>query len=80
MEVIRCARCGAFYTNGGNVCSNCIEKDNYELSKFKNFMEDNIGNNIQSLSQVSLQTGISEKVLNNFLDYDGFQDYKKLLK
>ena len=28
MEVIRCSRCGAFYTNGGYVCPKCTDKDN----------------------------------------------------
>ena len=35
MEVIRCSRCGAFYTNGGYVCPKCTDKDNLELSTFK---------------------------------------------
>ena len=77
MEVSRCYRCGAFYTNGGYVCSNCMSKDNLELSQFKNFIEEN-GLEINSISQVSAQTGISEKNLNRFLGYDGLEGYKKL--
>ena len=30
MEVTRCSRCGAFYTNGGYVCARCSSKDNME--------------------------------------------------
>ena len=77
MVVTRCSRCGAFYTNTGYVCSKCANKDNLELSTFKNFVEEN-GLEINSLSQVASQTGISEKNLNRFLNYDGLEGYKKL--
>ena len=79
MEVTRCSRCGAFYTNGGYVCSKCTNKDNFELSTFKNFVEEN-GMELNSLNQVSASTGISEKNLNRFLNYDGLEGYKKLFK
>lgn len=79
MEVNRCSRCGAFYTNLGYVCSKCIDKDNFELSVFKNFIEEN-GVEIDSLNQVAVSTGISEKNLNRFLNYDGLEGYKKLFK
>lgn len=77
MEVTRCSRCGAFYTSTGYVCPNCTSKDNFELSQFKNFVEEN-GLEINSLSQISTETGISEKNLNRFLNYDGLEGYKKL--
>ena len=77
MVVSRCSRCGAFYTNGGYVCSKCAAKDNLELSTFKNFVEQN-GLEVNSLSQISSQTGISEKNLSRFLDYDGLEGYRKL--
>ena len=77
MEVTRCSRCGAFYTNTGYVCSKCASKDNLELSTFKNFVEEN-GLEVNSLSQISSRTGISEKNLNRFLDYEGLEGYKKL--
>ncbi len=77
MEVKRCARCGAFYTNQGYVCSKCANKDNIELTQFKNFVEEN-GININSLSQIASQTGILEKNLTRFLEYDGLEGYKKL--
>ena len=79
MEVIRCSSCGAFYTNGGYVCPKCTDKDNLELSTFKNFVENN-GVELKSLDQVSMSTGISEKNLNRFLNYDGLEGYKKLFK
>ena len=77
MEVTRCSRCGAFYTNGGYVCARCAGKDNMELSTFKSFVEEN-GLEVNSLSQISNETGITEKNLNRFLNYDGLEGYKKL--
>lgn len=79
MEVIRCSRCGTFYTGDGNVCPKCANKDNFELSTFKSFIEKN-GMEISSLNQVSISTGISEKNLNRFLNYSGLEGYKKLFK
>lgn len=79
MEVTKCSRCGAFYTSEGNVCPKCTSKDNLELSTFKNFIEEN-GMEVNSLNQVSISTGISEKNLNRFLNYDGLEGYKNLFK
>lgn len=77
MEFIRCSRCGAFYTNGGYVCSKCTPKDNLELSTFKNYLDGNTVN-LSSLSQIAMDTGISEKNLNRFLNYKGMENYKKI--
>ena len=79
MEVKRCSRCGTFYTNQGYVCPKCTGKDNLELSQFKSFVEEN-GVEVDSLHQISDKTGISEKNLNRFLNYDGLEGYKKLFK
>lgn len=79
MELVKCSRCGNFYTNQGYVCANCLSKDNAELSQFKNFIEEN-GIEVNSLSQVSAQTGITEKNLNRFLNYEGLEGYKNLFK
>ena len=79
MEVKRCARCGIFYTNSGYVCPNCTTKDNMELSQFKNFVEEN-GIEINSLKQISAETGISEKNLNRFFFFFFLEGYKTLFK
>ncbi len=77
MEVVRCARCGVFFTSGGYVCSKCQSKDDQELSAFKDFMEKN-GSNCNTLSEVCNETGIALSNLNRFLDYEGLKSYKKL--
>ncbi len=78
MEVFRCYRCGAFFTNEGHVCAKCTDKENHEVSKFTSFIQENEG--INSLNQISFETGIPEKNLNHFLNYNGLRKYKKLFK
>ncbi len=79
MEVVKCSRCGAFYSNTGYVCPKCTDKDNFEFSTFKSYIEENRAD-IPSLNQISIYTGITEKNLNRFLNYDGLGEYKKLFK
>lgn len=74
MEFKKCERCGCFFASNDNVCYNCLTKDRFEMSKFKNFIEENNINQINSLSDLSVQTGISQKNLNRFLGYEDFND------
>ena len=72
MEFKKCERCGCFFASNDNVCYNCLTKDRFEMSKFKNFIEENNINQINSLSDLSIQTGISQKNLNRILGYEDF--------
>ena len=74
MEFNRCSRCGNFYVSEGNVCHICSQKDGFEFSTFKAYIEENGCNN--SLDDISGEIGISVKNLNRFLGYEGFEDYK----
>lgn len=74
MEFKKCERCGCFFTSNDNVCYNCLTKDRFEMSKFKSFVEENNLSNINSLNELSTQTGISSKNLNRFLGYEDFND------
>lgn len=75
MEFNRCSRCGNFYISEGNVCPKCSQKDGFEFSTFKAYIEEN--GCINSLDNISGETGISVKNLNRFLGYEGFEDYKE---
>ena len=72
MEFKRCTRCGGFYISEGDVCSNCITKDNLELGTFRNYVQENGLSN--SLEHLSNQTGISVKNLSRFISYGGFDN------
>lgn len=68
MELNKCKRCGAFFVSSNCVCPNCEPKDNAEIFKLKNFLEENdCPNSIESLS---CDTGISVKNLNRFLNLE----------
>lgn len=77
MEFKKCERCGCFFASNDSVCYNCLTKDRFEMSKFKNFVSENNLNNINSLNDISYQTGISQKNLNRFLGYKDFNDIAK---
>ena len=70
MEFKKCERCGCLFTSNDNVCYNCLTKDRYEMSKFKDFINENNLNEINSLNYISTQTGISQKNLNRFLNHN----------
>lgn len=74
MEFKKCDRCGCFFTSNDSVCFNCLTKDRFEMSKFKNFIEENNVSQINSLNDLSIQTGISQKNLNRFLGYEDFNE------
>lgn len=74
MEFKKCERCGCFFTSNDNVCYNCLTKDRFEMSKFKNFINENNLSEINSLTDICNQTGISSKNLNRFLGYEDFNN------
>ena len=78
MKINRCMRCGNFYTSAGDVCPNCVNKDNMEFSAFKTYLENN--QNETSLNNVSLKTGISQNNLNRYLGYEGLEGFGKNFK
>jgi len=65
MEFKRCNRCGCFFTSSSDVCSCCATKDEQDLFRLNNFI-DNSGFN-PSVLNLSIGTGISEKNINRFL-------------
>lgn len=74
MEFRKCDRCGCFFASNDNVCHNCLTKERFEMSKFKTYIEENNISNINSLNELSIGTGITEKTLHRFLAQDNFSD------
>ena len=73
MEFKRCSRCGCFYVSNTNVCEACLPKDNLEISKLKNYFADN--EIVQaSVDSISINTGISVKNVNRYLNLENFSD------
>lgn len=65
----KCKRCGCFYSSGDSVCPKCTPKDLLEMQKLENFLAENTDT---SLSEISIETGISAKNLNRYLENDKF--------
>jgi len=74
MEFKKCDRCGAFFASSNNVCCNCSTKEKADFIKFKNYIEGNNIDDINSLNALSIGSGISEKTLNRFLGHEDFSD------
>ena len=74
MEFKKCDRCGAFFASNDNVCYNCSTKERADFSKFKTYIDEINIDNINSLNELSIGTGISSKTLNRFLDHEDFLD------
>lgn len=74
----KCERCGCFFTSNDCICPNCAPKDKFEMSKLKDFFEDN--NQIYSIEYISENTGISSKNLNRYLKSEDFSSYAKNLE
>lgn len=77
MEFNKCNRCGCFFMSNNDVCPSCQPKDMYEMSKLKNYFENENCSNI--LNCISIDTGISLKNLNRYLNNNDFTDISSKL-
>ena len=68
MEFKKCPRCGNFFASNEPICCNCVPKDRYEMSKLINYFETNDFSG--SIDALAINTGISQKNLNRYLDQD----------
>ena len=75
MELNKCNRCGAFHTNGGDVCPKCAGRDNLELAAFKVYIEEN---GVSSIDTIATQTGITQKNVSRFLAYQGIENTNEI--
>lgn len=74
MNFNKCSRCGGFFIADGNTCPNCLQKDQMEMIRLENFIEEN-PNTTFSVSDIAINTGISDKNLNRFLENKQFNDF-----
>jgi len=75
MNLNKCARCGCFYITAQDVCPKCIVKDNYEIAKLQEFIEENgIPTNVEGLCD---STNISIKNMQRYLEKEQFAPLNK---
>lgn len=77
MELKKCKRCGCFFMSNNEVCPSCQPKDIYEMSKLKNYFETENCSNV--LNSISVDTGITLKNLNRYLNSNEFLDISNKL-
>ena len=65
MEFKKCVRCGCFFASTNNVCCNCESKDNFDIAKLNNYIEEN--DNFTSIEELSTLSGINLNNLNRFI-------------
>lgn len=70
MEFKKCDRCGCFFLSENNVCENCSPKDTFELCKLKSYFDGETYAN--SIDSIAVDTGISVKNLNRYLENKDF--------
>lgn len=75
MELNKCKRCGAFFASQDSVCPNCKPKDLSDLSKLKNFLQEN--DLPSSIDVLSYETGITIKNLNRILESKDLLDINR---
>ncbi len=76
MNFNKCCRCGCFFVSENAVCPNCEQKDQLEINRLKNYIEENVnGTNFYNIDNVISCTGITPNNLNRFLAQDQFSDF-----
>lgn len=78
MEFKRCERCGDFFSSSNRICNNCLSKDNFDISKLKNFFDINEEVTF-SINDISAGTGISAKNISRFLQNEQFNENKNFI-
>ena len=74
MELYKCSRWGGFLASENDVCPKCVGKDSIELSTFKTYIEEN---GFSSIDTIATQTGIAQKNVNRFINYEGIDITEK---
>lgn len=78
MEFKKCKRCGCFFVSNNEVCSKCEPKDNLEMIKLRNYLNDN---EVNSLEEISNTLSIAPANLARHIKADEFKNvYKTLSK
>lgn len=73
MNFNKCERCGCFFITDSAVCPKCEPKDTFEMKVLKDYLSNNAS--LDSIDNISSDTGISIKNLNRFMQYDEFTHF-----
>ena len=74
MKFNKCMRCGCFFTTSDDVCPNCKEKDQVDISSLKSYLANN--ETPATISSLSFNSGVSEKNMNRYFQTKEFSKFK----
>lgn len=78
MELNKCKRCGCFFVSNNDVCIKCEPKDNFEIVKLRNYLNNN---EVSSLDEISSNLSITPANLTRYINTDEFKGvYENLSK
>ena len=70
MNFKKCLRYGCFFFSLDDICPNCAPKGNFEMSKLKTFLTNQVED--ASVADISKGTGIDESNINRFMNNKDF--------
>ncbi len=79
MELRKCKNCGAFISSEDDFCTSCANTLSYNHTILKGFF-DGAPTNIDSVSTVSSQTGVSPSIVENYMVANNMIDSSTLEK
>ncbi len=78
MNFNKCSRCGCFFLTKNQVCPSCEAKDQVEMNRLQNYIEENVSENT-NIETICSSTGISSKNLTRFLAQEQFTSFANQL-
>lgn len=76
MNCKKCKRCGCFFVSDNEVCPKCEPRDNFEITKLRNYLN---SNEVFSFDELSYNVGIAPANLNRYISSEEFVNiYNKL--
>ena len=75
MDFKKCPRCGNFFHSELTVCQNCLNNENLDIQKLKNYFEENINIQNYTMQDISTYTGISSRNLTRYMVREEFSKY-----
>ena len=79
MELKKCKNCGAFISSEADFCTTCENTLSYNRTILKGFFGDS-GANFDSISTISSQTGVSPRIIENYMVENNMIDSTSLEK
>ena len=75
MDFKKCPRCGSFFHSDLNVCQKCLNNENLDIQKLKNYFEENVNTQDYTIQDISTYTGINSRNITRYMVSEEFAKY-----